>query len=102
MAERPTPPAPDLGAALAASSCPVPAASASQTILMAHGGGGRLTQRLIESLFLPTFDNPALRELHDGAVLDAGGVNLAFPTLEKPRPLGLLAPALQVEVDELH
>jgi hydrogenase expression/formation protein HypE len=80
MAEHTPPPAPDLGAALAAASCPVPATSAAETILMAHGGGGRLTQRLIESVFLPSFDNPALRELHDGAILEAGGVRLAFST----------------------
>ena len=48
------PPAPDLGAALAAASCPVPASSTRETILMAHGGGGRLTQRLIESVLLPS------------------------------------------------
>ena len=80
MAEAKPPSPPDLGAALAAASCPVPAAGAGETILMAHGGGGRLTQRLIESLFLRNFDNPALRELHDGAILDAGGVRLAFST----------------------
>jgi hypothetical protein len=74
------PPSPDLGAALAAASCPVPGAGGGQTILMAHGGGGRLTQRLIESLFLKNFDNPALRELHDGAILEAGGMRLAFST----------------------
>ncbi len=51
-----------------------------QTILMAHGGGGRMTQRLIESVFLKSFDNPALREMHDGAILEAGGVRLAFST----------------------
>jgi hydrogenase expression/formation protein HypE len=77
---KPPSPAPDLGAALAAASCPVPAASAAGTILMAHGGGGRMTQRLIESVFLRSFDNPALREMHDGAILEAGGVRLAFST----------------------
>ena len=75
-----SPSAPDLGAALASASCPVPAPDAQGTILLAHGGGGRLTQRLIETLFLPSFDNPALRELHDGAVLEAGNVRLAFST----------------------
>jgi hydrogenase expression/formation protein HypE len=80
MAEAKPPSPPDLGAALAAASCPVPAAGGGATILMAHGGGGRLTQRLIESLFLKNFDNPALRELHDGAILEAGGVRLAFST----------------------
>ena len=58
---RPTPPpAPDLGAALAAASVPRARGIGRRTILMAHGGGGRLTQRLIESVFLKSFDNPAL------------------------------------------
>src|SRR5664279_57202 len=80
MGERTPSPATDLGAALASASCPVPAPSAGETILMAHGGGGRLTQRLIEQLFLKAFDNPALRELHDGAILEVGGARLAFST----------------------
>jgi hydrogenase expression/formation protein HypE len=80
MAEAKPPSPPDLGAALAAASCPVPAAGGGETILMAHGGGGRMTQRLIENLFLRNFDNPALRELHDGAILEAGGARLAFST----------------------
>src|SRR6185436_2604516 len=61
-------------------SCPVPSAAAAETILLAHGGGGRLTQRLIESVFLPAFDNEALAELHDGAILHANGARLAFST----------------------
>jgi len=60
-------------------SCPVPL-SQYPHVLLAHGGGGKLTQRLIEQLFVPSFDNPALRELHDGAVLDVGGRKLAFTT----------------------
>ncbi len=79
MAEK-TPPPDDPGAALLAASCPVPAPTPGDTILMAHGGGGKLTQRLIEKVFLPALDNPALRELHDGAVLDVGGARLAFST----------------------
>jgi hydrogenase expression/formation protein HypE len=71
--------APDPGAALLAASCPVPAGEG-ETILLAHGGGGRMTQRLIENVFLKNFDNPALRELHDGAVFDVGGARLAFST----------------------
>src|SRR5664279_4794939 len=69
----------DPGAALLAASCPVPAGEG-ETILLAHGGGGRMTQRLIENVFLKSFDNPALRELHDGAVFDVGGARLAFST----------------------
>jgi hydrogenase expression/formation protein HypE len=47
---------------------------------MAHGGGGRLTQMLVEKLFVSSFDNEALSELHDGAILEAGGARLAFST----------------------
>ena len=69
----------DLGGKLAAPTCPIPI-SDYPTILMAHGGGGRLTQMLIEKLFVSSFDNPALAELHDGAILEAGGARLAFST----------------------
>src|SRR5450756_1129569 len=69
----------DPGAALLAASCPV-LDGEGETILLAHGGGGRMTQRLIENVFLKSFDNPALRELHDGAVFEAGGARLAFST----------------------
>ena len=39
-------------------------------ILLAHGGGGRLTQELIRSVFLPDLANPALAALSDSAVLE--------------------------------
>ena len=38
-------------------------------ILLAHGGGGKLTHELIEKIFLATFDNPELATRHDGAIL---------------------------------
>jgi len=38
-------------------------------ILLAHGGGGRLTRRLVEELFLPALDNPFLATLTDAAIL---------------------------------
>ncbi len=60
-------------------SCPVPMSDYPQ-VLLAHGGGGRLTQSLIERLFLPAFRNAALEERHDGAVLPVGGARLAFTT----------------------
>ncbi len=60
-------------------SCPVPLSDYPH-VLLAHGGGGKLTQRLIDQLFVPSFDNPALSELHDGAVLDVGRARLAFST----------------------
>ena len=37
--------------------CPVPI-SEYPTVQMAHGGGGRLTQQLIERMFVPSFANP--------------------------------------------
>ncbi len=39
------------------------------TILLAHGGGGRLTHELVEAAFLPAFRNPFLEPLSDSAVL---------------------------------
>jgi hydrogenase expression/formation protein HypE len=38
-------------------------------ILLAHGGGGRLTHELISGLFAPSLDNPHLATLTDAAVL---------------------------------
>ena len=68
------------GAALAnGPACPVPATD-SPTVLLAQGGGGRMTQNLIEHLFLEAFRNPALEPLHDGAVVEVPGGRLAFST----------------------
>jgi hydrogenase expression/formation protein HypE len=47
---------------------------------MAHGGGGKLGNELVEHLFLPAFRNPALENLGDAAVLDLGGARLAMST----------------------
>lgn len=58
-------------------SCPAPA-SAPSRILMGHGGGGLLTRRLLESIFLPAFDNPFLRQDADGAVLPPCEGNLVL------------------------
>ena len=38
-------------------------------VLLAHGGGGHLTRRLVEGLFLPALQNPHLATLTDSAVL---------------------------------
>ena len=53
-------------------SCPLPLADY-PTIVMGHGGGGKLGNELVEHLFLPAFRNPALENLGDAAVLEAGG-----------------------------
>jgi len=60
-------------------SCPVPRV-ADDRIVLAHGGGGRLTHQLIEKIFMPAFGNPMLEERHDGAVLAVNGTRLAFTT----------------------
>ncbi len=59
--------------------CPIPI-SEYPHVLLAHGGGGRLTQMLIERMFVPTFDNAILESLHDGAILNVDGARLAFST----------------------
>jgi hydrogenase expression/formation protein HypE len=50
------------------------------TIVMGHGGGGKLGNELVEHLFLPAFRNPELENLGDAAVLDLGGARLAMST----------------------
>jgi len=60
-------------------SCPIPIADYPK-VLLAHGGGGKLTHQLIEKMFLPAFKNQLLDVRHDGAVADLGGVKLAFTT----------------------
>ncbi len=59
-------------------SCPTPLRYA--TVQLAHGGGGRLTRELIEQVFLPAFDNPALAARHDSAVLPVDAGRIAFTT----------------------
>jgi len=60
-------------------SCPVPRV-ADDRIVLAHGGGGRLTHQLIEKVFIPAFANDALEQRHDGAVFSVNGSRLAFTT----------------------
>jgi hydrogenase expression/formation protein HypE len=62
--------------------CPVPLRDY-PTIVMGHGGGGKLSADLVEHLFVPQFSNPALNVLSDQAVLDLPGLDgarLAFTT----------------------
>jgi hydrogenase expression/formation protein HypE len=60
-------------------SCPLPLAGY-PTIVMGHGGGGKLGNELVEHLFLPAFRNAELENLGDAAVLDLGGGKLAMST----------------------
>jgi hydrogenase expression/formation protein HypE len=59
--------------------CPIPIEQY-PNVLLAHGGGGKLTHQLIEKLFLPAFENPLLGAMHDGAVFDLFSQKLAFTT----------------------
>jgi hydrogenase expression/formation protein HypE len=68
--------------------CPIPI-SDYPVITLAHGGGGRLTQMLIDRMFVPAF-GPQPGGGHDGAMFslptlattrgDRGGLRLAFST----------------------
>jgi hydrogenase expression/formation protein HypE len=49
-------------------------------ILLAHGGGGRLSWQLVQEIFAPAFENPDLDASHDGVVLDLPTSELAFTT----------------------
>ena len=59
--------------------CPVPLPPGG-AVLLGHGSGGRLTADLIRTVFVPAFANPELSKLGDAAVVEAGGVRLAFTT----------------------
>jgi hydrogenase expression/formation protein HypE len=76
-----TPPSPRAPSAtdFAGAACPLPLTDYPQ-VQLAHGGGGRMSQMLIEKMFVPAFDNPLLRRLHDGALLDVNGARVAFTT----------------------
>lgn len=52
--------------------CPLPPGDGG-VVHLAHGGGGRATEQLLDRLFRPAFDDPALAEAHDGAVLALDG-----------------------------
>jgi hydrogenase expression/formation protein HypE len=58
--------------------CPLPLNY--DRIVMAHGGGGRLMQELLNTLIQPAFDNPILNQNHDSAVIPFGNLRLAFTT----------------------
>jgi len=60
-------------------SCPLPLADY-PTIVMGHGGGGKLGNELVEHLFLPAFRNPALENLGDAAVLELSAGSFAMST----------------------
>ncbi|MBS0149605.1 MAG: hydrogenase expression/formation protein HypE [Nitrospira sp.] len=60
-------------------SCPMPI-STKKTVQLAHGGGGRLMQELIQGVFVKAFQNPMLESLHDGATWRVEKGTFAFAT----------------------
>lgn len=60
-------------------SCPLPI-SEYPKVLLAHGGGGSLTQALIDKVFRAAFANPLLDQQHDGAIIGVEAGRLAFTT----------------------
>ena len=60
-------------------SCPV-SISDYKNVLLAHGGGGKLSQQLIQKMFVPQFNNDYLDQCHDGAIVPINGSRLAFTT----------------------
>ncbi len=59
--------------------CPLPLRDY-PNIVLAHGGGGRLTQELVENLFLPAFSSPELAPLSDAAVVAVPPGRIAIST----------------------
>lgn len=49
-------------------------------ILLAHGGGGQLSNKLIEECFLPILGNPILNKLNDQGVFEINSTRFAFTT----------------------
>jgi hydrogenase expression/formation protein HypE len=64
---------------MAGLACPIPISDYPH-VLLAHGGGGKLSQQIIQKMVVPQFKNELLEPLHDGAVFSLGGARLAFST----------------------
>ena len=59
--------------------CPIPITDYDK-VLLAHGGGGSLSNKLIEKMFSAEFDNDYLKQMHDGAVFHTKKGRMAFST----------------------
>ena len=64
---------------LSALACPIPISDYPQ-VLIAHGGGGKLSQQIVRKMIVPQFKNDLLEPLHDGAIFELGGARFAFST----------------------
>ncbi len=59
--------------------CPIPK-SEYDKVLLAHGGGGTLSSKLIGKMFISQFGNEFLNLQHDGAMFNIGSERVAFST----------------------
>lgn len=59
--------------------CPLPLKNYPR-IVLGHGGGGKLSEELIENLFLPAFRNTALEALGDASVVELPAGRVALTT----------------------
>ncbi len=59
--------------------CPVPLRDY-PSIILGHGGGGKLSAELVEHLFMPAFRNETLEGLGDAAIFNINGARLAMST----------------------
>ncbi len=59
-------------------SCPLPFRS--PTVQLAHGGGGRLSREIIESIFRPAFGDASRNNRHDSAIVETAGKRIAMTT----------------------
>src|SRR5690606_10042533 len=59
--------------------CPLPIADYPNVVL-AHGGGGKLSKQLVDTLFLGAYGNDLLAQLHDGAMLELPAGRVASST----------------------
>ena len=64
---------------LAIWSCPLPLRDY-PTIVIGHGGGGKLSSEIIEHIFVPAFRNPTLEGMADSSILTPPPGRLAFST----------------------
>ena len=60
-------------------SCPLPL-PAGDRVLLGHGSGGKLSNELVQKIFLPALGNPALNRLEDQAVVHLKDSRLAITT----------------------
>jgi hydrogenase expression/formation protein HypE len=64
---------------IAALTCPTPL-PVLDTILLGHGGGGKLSAELLRDIFLPAFNNSELSRLNDQAIVSVNGARIAVTT----------------------